>query len=159
MAQQPNQLVVVTERHQVIKALATPEICALLDQYLGGTPLTGKRLITDLAVQLSIKPSLLRCSLPSLFQCLTFAAQHKTTFGPYGVWIVSRDLKEDDKSQGAKIPTAMPQLSYKRKIQTAKEQGAFAVFSDVVLKGEPFVVHKDGGVITGIDFIKPTPLN
>jgi hypothetical protein len=46
---------------------------------------------------------------------------------------------------------AIPQLSYQAKNTSARERGAFSIQSEVVLKGEPFTVHKDGGIIKSID--------
>src|SRR3990167_2813813 len=162
MAQQ-NALTVADATSPVMQHVATAKVAALIDNYLIGTDLTGKRLIADLMVQMTLNPKLQRCTPQSLFQCLVFAAQRKRSFGPYGVWIVPRDVKDDD---GVKALTAIPQLSYQAKNTSAREKGAEQVQSEVVLKDEAFEVIRDAGVIVDIkhtiDYLsrpKPTTAN
>jgi len=159
-----NQLTVVTPQHPAVEGVVTKRVAAQMDTYLEGTELTGLKILTDMMVALTENPKLQNCSRQSLYKCALFAAKHKRSFGPYGVWMVPRDMK--DKQGKVYATVAVPQLAYQSKNTSARERGAFIIQSEVVLKGEAITIHKDGAIIQSIDHEidyfhrpKPTPAN
>lgn len=150
----PNALQVADASNPTIRQLSQQKVFDLLDNYLEGSELTGQRIVLDLMTMCTTRPELLKCTPQSLFRCLVFAAQHKRTFGPYGVWPVPRGQE------------AIPQLAYQSKNTSAREKGALDIYSEVVLDGEPFKVHRENGIIVSIDHeidytkrAKPDPKN
>ncbi len=83
------QLVVFSEKHPILAPLATAEIVEQVNYLLRGSPLTFNDLFLDLGNYLSVNTKIQKYAKPEgLYNCLTTAARHQTTFGDGGMWCI-----------------------------------------------------------------------